>query len=284
MLQIKNPDLTTSGQKTLAGVIVVGGLGLLWFLLPPLITIMTNLYLAIGLAIPLVAGVVFRERIWEESKRLSWNLTKKLISNDKLWYMWRGYEYLVNKNEALNNDIKNISTIRHGNQSKLQELSRSLSNELANAARLEERAAPETVLKVARNKVAMLQGQVNMITPRIESIKKQETDLISLYEIRVADTEILKQSLEAKAQELEMMESMSKASDNASAWLKNSPEMKTFNESLKQIDTSISTYTANVENFQRNILPTIASSSSTGNEEEGRLLIEKYKSERLQLN
>lgn len=278
----KIPDLTTSGQKFMAGGLIGGVLLLLWFLLPPLIVIMANLYIAAGLAIPIFAAIAFRERIWEEAKRMSWNATKKIISNDKLWYMWRGHEYLVQKNEALNNDIRAVATIRVSNEKKLIDAIKQLESEKRNAVKNE--SSPATILKVIRNKVALLQGQCDMLSPRIESLKEQEKGLIELYENRVADTEMLKQTLEAKADEYETMKSISQASDNASAWLKDDPKMKSYRESLKQIDQSIAQFTANVENFQRNVLPSISASASSGNEEEGRLLIEKYKQERLQLN
>jgi hypothetical protein len=281
MINIKSADLTNPAQKFIALCMLGLVLLILYFLLPPLITILANIWLAVGLAVPLFFLIYNYEAVWSLFKRLSWNMTKKLISSDKLWYLWQGYNYLVKENELMEKDIDNVVKSRLQSEKMLSNIVKD-SNRAKQEAEIE-KSIPK--LRVIEVKVKMLNDQFNNIEPKVQTAKLLEKDLRDYYENRLADTEILKINLEAKAQEYTLYKDMANATKNASRWMKESSEMRMFNESLKQIDDSLNEYTANIESFKRNILPKMSSDSTsrTLDAQEGAKLIEEYKKNRLNL-
>lgn len=283
MITIKtsNADLTSPGQKLIALGMIGVVLTILWFLLPPIITILTNIWWTIGLGVPLLFLAWNYEAVWSMFKRLSWNMTKKIISSDKLWYLWQGYNYLLKENDAMQQDINNVVASRLKSQKMLEGIVKD-SNRAMQEHEQENEPNKKRVLEV---KVTMLDEQFKNIEPKVKMAQQQENDLKDYYDTRVADTEILKIKLDAKAQEYELYKQMSEASDNASRWMKESNQMKMFNESLRQIDQSLDTYTANIENFRRNILPKMSSDSASKrvDADNGVKLIEEWKKKRLEL-
>lgn len=281
MLNIKTADLTNPAQKSIALLLVGVVLVILWFLLPPLITIFANLWLLAALGIPILFIAYNYETFWSLFKRISWNMTKKLISSDKLWYLWQGYNYLLNENDKMAQDIKSITSSRLQSQKMLQ----GIATDSIEAVKLHEMETDSTKKRVLEVKVKMLDQQFKNIEPKVNSAVQLETDLQDYYKNRVADTEILKISLDAKAQEYTLYKQMSEATANASNWMKNSSEMKSFNESLRQIDASLDSYTADIEDFKRNVLPKMSSDSTQRqlDAKEGQALIEEYKKSRLNI-
>jgi hypothetical protein len=224
--------------------------------------------------------------IWEVFKRMSWEMTKKLISSNKLWYMYRYHDYMLRKIGELGDNVKNVGAIKSSTERSVNDKIKELKRSKEEAISLQERKAANTVIKIVQSKVALLQQQIDSFLPRLDYIKNQEKSLIELYDIWKADTEILKNTLDAKAEEYEMMKQLSSASDSAMAFLKkDSPELRDYNLSLKMIEQSVNEYTSNVENFQREVAPTIVrlSAQSDANADEGAKLIEEYKQARIKL-
>lgn len=253
----------------------------LWFLLPPLITIFANLWLLAIIGIPMLFLIYNYEAFWMLFKRLSWNMTKKIISSDKLWYLWQGYNYLLGENDKMAQDIKEITASRLQSQKILQ----GIASDATRASKEHDLEADPIKKRVLEIKVKMLDTQFKNIEPKVNAAVQLEADLQDYYRNRLADTEILKITLDAKAQEYTLYKQMAKATANASNWMKTAPEMVTFNESLKQIDASLDSYTADIEDFRRNVLPKMSSNSTARqlDAQEGAALIEEYKKSRLQL-
>lgn len=285
MLNVKSADLTNPTQKGIA--LLIGGavLTVLWFLLPPLITILANLWLAAFIGIPLAFCIYNYETFWSLFKRLSWNMTKKIISSDKLWYLWQGYNYLVKENEKMNQDIQDIAKARIGAERRLA----TIAGDIKRAMGESDFEKDATKKRIIQAKVSMLDQQFKALDPQVIAYKQLEAELTDYWRNRCADTEILKVQLEGKAQLYEMARDAAKASGNAARWMKQSKEMRDFNESIKQIDEAMDTYTASIEDFKRNVLPAMGSGSAsrTYDAQEGAKLIEEYKAKnniRLQIN
>lgn len=281
MINVKSADLTNQAQKAIALFIVGTILLILWFLLPPLITIFANLWILALIGIPMLFLIYNYQSLWSLFKRLSWNMTKKLISSDKLWYLWRGYNYLLGENDKMAADIKGMTALRANSERTLAGIARD-ARRASEEHEIESEPNKKRVLEV---KVRMLDQQFKNIDPKVAAAKQLEANLIDYYNTRVADTEILKITLDGKAQEYSLYKQMAEATANASRWMKDSPEMREFNESLNQIDASIDSYTADIEDFKRNVLPKMNSNSASRqlDAQEGLKLIEEYKKNRLQL-
>jgi hypothetical protein len=286
MINMKTVDLTNSTQKFFAGIILVFVLIVLYFLLPPLITIFANLWLLAAIGLPFAFLVYNYEIIWTVFKKLSWDMTKKIISSDKLWYLYQYHTYMVRKIEELHASIGNIGAIKVSTQQSINKMIKDCESNKAQAVAMEQKQAPASVIKVVKAKVGLLDQQIQNLLPKLDFIKNQEKSLIELHEAWSADTEILKTTLDAKAEEYKLMQELSKASDSAKAFLqKDSPELQRYNESIKQIESSIAEYTSNIEQFQRDVAPQLTrmSAESALNEEAGNSLIEAYKAKRINL-
>lgn len=281
---MKTVDLTNSTQKFIAAIVLVGVLVILYLLLPPLITIFTNLWIAAALGIPLLFLVWNYEIIWTLFKKLSWDMTKKIISSDKLWYLYQYYAYMLRKIDELHVSILKIGEIKTSTSRSINNMIKECEGIKAQVVKAEELKMPDARLKVSRAKVGLLDQQISELLPKLDFIKAQEKSLQELHEAWSADTEILKTTLDAKAEYYKMMKELSSATDSAKAYLqKDSPELQRYNESIKQIESSIAEYTSNVEQFQRDIAPQLTKMSVTNalNEDQGTALIEEYKKKRL---
>lgn len=287
MVNIKQADLTNGTQKFIALAMIGVVLLILKFILPPLVIIFANLWMLIGLVVPLLFVLFNYQSVWDIFKRLSWQMSKKLISSDKLWYMYRYYYYMLAKIDALSKNIANVGAIEDNTQRTIAKLITDR-NQFANEAVMsEKKGIPASVIRVLQSKVAINEKQIDTFTPRLDFTKTQKKSLEELHDAWSADTEILKSTLDAKAQEYELMKELNKANESAKAFLqKDSPQLRAYNESLKQIEASVNEWTSNVENFQREIAPQLARMSVQGdmNAEEGAKLIEEYKQKRIALS
>lgn len=255
---MKNIDLTNDKQKIFAGILLGGVILLLYFLLPPFIVFLQNLWLAAILFIPIIYIIMNPFTIWTLFKSLSWYLTKSLISKNKLGYMYGYYDYLVKKIANLNDNIKNISGVKVKIERKIGEIKMAIEDSKKRIVEYEQRKQPETVLRPLRNKLIVDTKQLEVLLPRYINIESQEKYLKKLEEAWAADIQDLKYTLDSKTEEYELMKEVAEATDNAAEFLKgNSEELKVFNESLKQIEDKVTQYTANIEDFGNKIKPVL---------------------------
>ena len=255
---MKNIDLTNDKQKIFAGILLGGVILLLYFLLPPFIVFLQNLWLAAILFIPIIYIIMNPFTIWTLFKSLSWYLTKSLISKNKLGYMYGYYDYLVKKIANLNDNIKNISGVKIKIERKIGEIKIAIEDSKKRIVEYEHRKQPETVLRPLRNKLIVDTKQLEVLLPRYINIESQEKYLKKLEEAWAADIQDLKYTLDSKTEEYELMKEVAEATDNAAEFLKgNSEELKVFNESLKQIEDKVTQYTANIEDFGNKIKPVL---------------------------
>lgn len=282
-LNINKVDLTNNNQKVFAGLLLVGVLFLLYWLLPPLVFILKNLWIAAILALPIVFVIANPMLVWNIFKQVSWNITKGLISGDKLGYMYRYHDYIVNKIAQLFHSIENLGAIRVKMERKASELVQNVNSNKAQAVKLESKGdIAKGSIRMLANKINVDSKQLESLLPKIDNIKKQEAYLKELHQHWVTDAEDLKYTLDSKADEYKMMKEMAEATGAASEFLKgNSEEYKIYQESLKQIETQVSQYTSNVENFESRIKPIIENLSLNRevSEDEGLKLIEEYKNQ-----
>lgn len=281
-LDINKVDLTNQNQKIFAGILVVLTLIVLYYLLPPLVTIFANLWLLAILAIPVVFVVMNPMLMWNVFKQLSWQLTKKLISSDKLGYMYRYHEYLLLKLDSLNGSINNVTAIKIKLQRKIGELEQRINTNKQNAAvyQKEDFNRYKILITSLATKIDIDTKQLEALLPKVVNIEKQEKYLKELSEGMSANAEQLKYTLDAKAEEYKLLKELAEASGTASEFLKgNSEEYKLYQESLVQIENSVTSYTATVENFERQVRPMLDTMSADKNvsEQNGLKLIEEFK-------
>jgi len=285
-LDTSKVDLTNDNQKIFAGILAVAALVLLYWALPPLIFLMKNLLILGVLMIPVAFIVLNPMLIWNVFKQLSWSLTKGLISGDKLGYMYRYHDYLLGKIANLQGSITSVGAIKTKLTRKITELDALIKENKQKAIVYEEKKAAPTVIRTLQNKVAIDTKQLNNLLPKVVNVEAQMKALTELHDLWLADTEDLKYTLDSKAEEYKLLKELNSATGNASEFLKgNSEEFKIYQESLKQIEDSVATYTANIENFERQARPLIdnLSMERSVQEDAGAKLIEEFKANSISL-
>lgn len=285
-LDISKVDLTNQNQKIFAGILLAIVIAILYYTLPSIVWFLKNIWIAIILLIPLIFLIFNHQMVWQVFKQLSWNLTKALISGDKLGYMYRYHEYLLTKINALGGNVTNIGAIEVKLDRKSKELAKVISDNKKQAVLYEQKGSPQTVLRTIANKVNVDTKQLEALLPKLEVVRKQKKYLIDLYDNWVADAEDLKYTLDAKADEYKTLKELNEATGNAKEFLKgNSEEYKIYQESLNQIEQSVTQYTANLEDFERKAKPILDNMSMgrTVSEDEGLQLIEEFKKNSISL-
>lgn len=289
-IDINKVDLTNNNQKVIAGLLVIGVLALLYFVLPPLAFILKSLWTILLLGVPLVilvAFVVYNPMlIWNIFKQLSWNLTKALIAGDKLGYMYRYHEYIISRIGELKKSLDGLGAIKAEMNRTAINLAKQLEENkkmaVAYEGRKTERNAKEvdSAIRQLAIKIKVDTTQLDQLTPRIDLIQKQYAYLDELHGYWIEDAESLKYTLDAKAAEYEMYQRVAKATDAAAEFLKQDTEQaRIYKESLDQIETEVTTYISNIESFEKQAKPIIQAMSLNKevNEEEGLKLLEEYK-------
>lgn len=281
---INKVDLTNQNQKIFAGILIVVVLMLFWYLLPPLITLFTNLWLLAILAIPVVFVVMNPMLMWNLFKQISWTLTKRLISADKLGYMYRYYDYLLSKIESLNQSINNVTSMKIKLQRKIGELKERIDANKQSAIHYQKEDANKykLVINSLATKIDIDTKQLETLLPRAVDVEKQEKYLKELSESMSSNAEQLKYTLDSKAEEYKLLKELAEASGTASEFLKgNSEEYKLYQESLSQIENSVTQYTATVENFERKVRPILdtMSADKSISEQNGLKMIEEFKAQ-----
>jgi hypothetical protein len=240
--------------------------------------------LAIGLLVPLAFVVYNYPTVWMIFKQLSWNMTKFMVSKDKLGFMYQYLEYLNKKTDKLNESVLSIGAMEVKLSRKIKELEQLYQNNIAQHVELKDRGASKLVLSSLENKIDIDKKRIDVLGPQVENIKRQKNYLIELHDAWVYDNEALKYKLDAKAEEFKLLKEIAEATGNASEFLKgNSEEFKLYQESLIQIEDSVSTYTSNIENFERKVAPILEtlSSNRSVSSDEGKKLIEEYNKNRV---
>lgn len=279
-LDVSKVDLTDNNQKIIAGVLILLVITGLWFLLPPLVFFLKNLWLAVILGLPVLYAVLNPMVVWNTAKQVSWNLTKKLISGDKLGYMYRYHDYLEMKRKGLDESITRITAAKIKLARSISDLQNKIESNKKTSVIYQDQGRPETVIRTLANQINADSKRLSALLPRGKAIVAQEQQLINLSQVWKADSDDLKYTLDGKAEEYKLLKELNEATGNASEFLKgNSEEYKIFQESLVQIEEQVSIYTANLEDFERKARPLLdnASADRTISEDEGLKLIEEFK-------
>jgi len=280
-------DLTNNTQKLIAAGIIGLMLIIFYFLLPPFIVIMSNLYIAAGLLVPVAFICLYPTFVWDTFKELSWKLTKGMISTNKLGYMYRYHDYLIMRIGRLEKNVTNVTAAKIGLQKMIKETGNRVQKNKSDYISYENAGASKLVLSSLSNKINVDENQLKVFLPQYTSIENNEKYLLELLDYMRVDTEQLKYTIDAKASEFKILEQVAQATGNAKEFLRGStPEYKIFQESLTQLEESANLYTAKISNFEREAKPIMERMAldKTISEDEGLRLIEEFKASTKQIN
>lgn len=272
-------DFTTPAQKLMAaGLVVLTGV-ILFYVTPPLVELFKNLWLLALYTLPILFAVLNYQTIWVIYKNLVWKATQKIISTDKIAYMYQYHTHLVDKVTKLEINTTSIVQAKVQLERKLGEILATINDNTTKAAMLQNIPGSEISLKTLHNKINVDTKIAESLGPKLESVRAQSEYLQELTKHWEADAEQLKYTLDAKSEEYQLLKSTSEATGNAAEFLKGDTiEYKMFEESLKQIEADVALYTANVETFERKVAPILEGKKTDTllSEEQGRLLVEEF--------
>jgi hypothetical protein len=279
-------DLTTSGQKGFALVLIIALLFLLKWLLPPMIFFLENLFY-FGFLVGCILLLIWNYSIiWMTFKTLSWNMTKWLISKDKLGYLYRYHDYIVEKTVKIYDNLKSVSAMRVTLERKINELELLVRDNKAKAIVAEDQGNTIATTSFS-SKVAVDTKQLGVLSPRLEMVKRQEKALKEMYDMTSLQAEQLKYTLDSKAEEYKLLKEVDSATNSASSLIENnSTEYKIYQESLTQLESEVTTFIASIEAFEVKVKPIVAQMSTEKaiNEAEGERLVKEFKAETATIN
>lgn len=262
-------QLTTPMQKIFACLAFVG------------LVIFVKMFLPfIMVAGLLLVTAVFYKNVWDGMNQLSWFLTKSMISNNKIYYLEKGYDFLQNELNEFREAVKEVGASQIKTERKLV----TLIDENKKAVSAYQRADEDGLKRELEAKVSINEKQINNITPQLEMVKAKFVIMQEIEKMREIDLNIFKHELDAKIDEYETMKDLSTASDKASKFLgDDNYQKKVFKESLKQLESSVTSYMSNIETVNSRMMPKLQSfnANMAYNEENGRAIIAEYEKSRL---
>lgn len=279
-------DLTNTNQKFFAGLLLVGVLFGLYYLLPPLVYIFANLYLLVGLLIPVAYVAMNPYAVWSLFKQLSWSLTKFAISKDKPGTLIRYHEYLTGLVTEIDESVKSVAAVKKQFERTIISTKDRLEDNKKKAIEYQNRSVSPYLLKTVQNQVAIDDKKLQSYLPKVVLAEQQEKSLVNLRNELSSDAEVIKYKIDSIIEDYRLFKEMSKASDKASKYFnKDTEQYKMYQEGLRQTEIEVSQYMANVEDFQRKALPLFEAGEieRTISEEKGLQLIEEFKKSRVLL-
>lgn len=285
-LDIKKVDLTNGTQKFIALVMIGVVLRVLWYCLPPLIVIFSNLLILSGLL--LVFGfLVFNYRnIWMLFKQITFVITKKMISQNPVWYMYNYHTYILDNIKKLDESIVKISGIKDKLGQSISKADSELKNYVKQFEAYKAKGITDGKIQVIASKVEVLDKQMKVYEPRYKGIIAQEKQLRELSTAWLQDAETLKFTLDAKSEEYYTLKELAKATGTASQFLRgDSQESREYQLSIQAIEQSCSEFSGIIEDFDRRSRPLLEERSiqSEISVENGLQLIEQFRTQRLSL-
>lgn len=278
-------SLMNGKQKGLAAVLAVGALGIILFLIAPILTVILK---SLVLTLVLVGICLFLALNWQTLfrmfKLLSWKMTKAWIGLDKMAVLEQGLQVAYEKQEKMALHHNQITATRIETERRLAEITARFNKNKAEAIALEKRVAQDpkfqSALDLTLHKVKTDKDILDNLIPRLEFIEKGVDQMGELRELLGHKVKSMEYTVESKRNEYETLKELNKASNTLKDFMSdNNQDAKIFNEGLRQTEQSISEFIANIENLDKDIQPALMTlqSQKLGDIEAGRQLIEDYK-------
>lgn len=245
-------------QKVFAVVVlaITAYLGMLLFnaAAPTVIAFCTNLWRILLVGVPLVflIGYVVSNPlvIWGKYKTLSWNLTKFMISLDKLSTMDRHADYLDMKKKNLDKsrELLKKQNIFLGKQ--MEGLQTDITSNLKHAAAAiksgDKGVASLDGLKVQTDKTS-LQALTPLFTKQ-QALLRNFKEVSENWDFTIQK---IRYFCQRKRIEYETLRAAAKACNEAEDFARGDTESaKLYNEGLRQVEEAISGYTAKIDQFE----------------------------------
>lgn len=277
-------DQTTLSQKIVAGgLLALGGVAL-WWLLPPVIVILANLWMAIALALPLLWVAYNPTLVWGIAKTVSWKVTKSIIGLDVLSAMDRYYDWVCARLEVTVQSRQELSATLERTKKDIKEKEKSYRQSLERADQAD-RLGNKVEASIAASRAVADKEFLESLIPIRDEVQLKVDYLDELIGVFKVNKEQLRYAIDSKKTQFEALKSISKGLASANAVIGGSNEAtKLYEESLNQLADKMSRFAANIQTFETNIKPVLegARFDKQMAEVQGRKLLEEFRASNFQ--
>lgn len=255
-------------------------------ILPMIAKLMVNLVIGgITLLVLVFLGYNY-QLVWSFFESISWSLTKAYVKSNKLEVIRQYINAQHAKATEIKTTVEQVSGTRVALQREIERLNNNIRKNVEQAKILQQTNSSEMVIENVASKIGVDEETVKNLQPQLEAITENENLLKEMYVLLVHNIEKLEYRLDGKVREFETLKKVAESSGKVSEFLKGrTKESQMFDESLRQMEIEVSTYTAKVEQFSTDFQPMIEGESAKRSADavRGLDLVEKYKEE-LKLN
>jgi hypothetical protein len=279
-------DKTNGMQKFLAvallAAVVYAGVLVLNKVIPPINELIGNIWklLLYGGSLAIIGLYILKNpfMIWSTFKNISWGLTKWMIKQDPLSYMDRCEDWLSIKLERMKKAMVKLGGQRTKLRRSMDEHESTVREEVKRG-----KAAKElknmTQAQLAGTRIKRSMDTLDRYGPQLKRMDKSMEFLTALSENWKVAVITMREEIEGRRTEYEMLKQNAKALNQAEAFIRGETEEgRIWKESKKALEEQVTTYMSYIEQFQKDAIPIMENAQLTKkmNEDEGLDVLDKY--------
>lgn len=252
-------DKLSKPQKIVAGGLAVAAiLFIFYFVLPPMVVILANLWLTILLGLPLVFIIKNPELVWGFFKTLSWKLTQKLIGLDVLSVMDRYLDWLDAQVAEIKSAKVSLAATLKTITDQISERENAYQDNLKRAD-ISGKNGNQVQSEMYASRAVHDKEFLESMVPMRDDVTEKVQFMAEVVSVLESKREGLKYSIETNRQKFTTLKTLQSSLGKANKALsENSDASKLYNESVRQLTTQMNTMTATIEEFKNTITPAIA--------------------------
>lgn len=279
----KGVDSMSLPQKAIAvGILGVGA----YYLVPFLIAVMVNLYIAAALAIPLIYIAYNPMLVWGVAKSLSQMSTNWIIGLSPLAAMDRYLDWVKNKHKSIQRAKNDVHASELGITQQINEKEKSYKSLMTKASIAQEKGNSIQADTYSLNAMSDKQFLEDLVPLRDDMIAKVKY-LEELDQVFSANTQQLEYSIENTKTKYKLLTDVKKGMKSADDVIGGAGEAnRMFKVALEQTNQRMNSMTASIQQYENNIKPMLADANFTKELRQGdaRKLLEDFRKSNIQLN
>lgn len=240
-------------------IVAIGFIGIAaYFILPFLITVMVNLYIAVALAIPICYIALNPHLIWGVAKTLSQLTTNWIIGLSPLSAMDRYYEWVLSKLQVIRNAKNDVIASEMGISKQINDKEKSY-KELMNKASIAEDQGNSIQADTYSSQAMSDKQFLEDLIPIRDDMKIKITYLQELDDVFQSNAEKLNHSINNTKMKYTTLKKIKKGMQSADDIIGGANEAtRIYNVALSQTNDQINKMTASIQQYENNIKPMLA--------------------------
>lgn len=269
-----NIDKTTTSQKVIAGIFLVGIVLFLNWVAP----ILKNAVFSMCWIALLSIGYVFRNNFWNALKDLSYSLTKWQIKLNNITYLERCYAYMVEEKATADKALNRVSSVIRTEKDAIEAMKLSYTTHQRKAEQLLSQGDKDNAA-IWAEKASTDEKLLQIKIPRYNTMKQNEKEMITISSDIGAALEKLGYKKDALIQQYNSSKALDEACGLMDQFLSGRSEnAKMYKLAEQETIEATNLYISNYETFSRKMAPLAAGSNAEKviNQAEGLKLLEEW--------